>query len=185
MGCISIIFGLISVNAILFFSWLIGGGGENFGVFLGVFWGVMITGGILYIYFQRKSNLKELDIANTDEGKERAKKLLNGLQWTPTGSMQTSSRKYIAFRMHAPKIEDFDWLVKYITTFGYNPNGDIENPYAKKKITLGGSVYTCNSVNDDYTVTDIYRIPISDEDKKLVEEMRFSKTSSQAKYEIE
>lgn len=172
---------LLSLHALLLFVWLIGGSGESFGSFLAIFWSIVIGVFILFKWIGKKASFSELSIEDSDDGKGKAIYKLNNLHWTPTGSMQTSIRKYVAFRMHAHNIEDFDWLVKYITAFGYCPNGDIDNPYAEKRIILNGSEYNCRSVNPDYTVTEIYRIPYSDEEKDLVERIRFSKIEPKAK----
>jgi hypothetical protein len=51
----------------------------------------------------------------------------------------------------------------------------------EKRIMLNGSEYNCRSVNPDYTVTEIYRIPYSDEEKDLVERIRFSIIEPKAK----
>ena len=138
---------LLSIHALLLFVWLIGSSGESFGSFLAIFWSIVIGVFILFKWIGKKASFSELSIEDSDDGKGKAIYKLNNLHWTPTGSMQTSIRKYVAFRMHAHNIEDFDWLVKYITAFGYCPNGDIDNPYAEKRIMLNGSEYNCKSVN--------------------------------------
>ena len=181
MGCFAFIMSLLSIHALLLFVWLIGSSGESFGSFLAIFWSIVIGVVLFSKWINKKVSFSELSIEDSDDGKGKAIYKLNNLHWTPTGSMQTSIRKYVAFRMHAHNIEDFDWLVKYITAFGYCPNGDIDNPYAEKRIILNGSEYNCRSVNPDYTVTEIYRIPYSDEEKDLVERIRFSKIEPKAK----
>ena len=181
MGCLAFIMSLLSIHAVLLFGWLVGGGGESFGTFIAIFWSIVIGVCLFSKWINKKASFSELSIEDSDDGKGKAIYKLNNLHWTPTGSMQTSIRKYVAFRMHAHNIEDFDWLVKYITAFGYCPNGDIDNPYAEKRIMLNGSEYNCRSVNPDYTVTEIYRIPYSDEEKDLVKRIRFSKIEPKAK----
>ena len=173
--------GFVSVNAIFFFVWLIGGGGEGFGMFITIMWTIAIGGFILFKWIDRKTSYTELSIENSDEGRKKATDLFNKLHWTPTGSMQTSIRKYIAFRMHAQNIDDFDWLVKYIDAFGDYPNGDIDNPYAEKVIIIGGNIYKCKSINLDYTVSEIYRITYTKEEQDLVENLRFGKIEPKAK----
>ena len=47
--------GFVSVNAIFFFAWLIGGGGDDFGMFITIIWTIAIGGFILFKWIARKT----------------------------------------------------------------------------------------------------------------------------------
>ena len=64
--------GFVSVNAIFFFVWLIGGGGEGFGMFITIMWTIAIGGFILFKWIDRKTSYTELSIENSDEGRNKS-----------------------------------------------------------------------------------------------------------------
>ena len=90
--------------------------------FIGIFWVVFIVGRITKGFIdsrkEKQNNLDDLQINSFDEGENKAVEIVNKLQWTPTGSMQHREKRYVTFRYSPNNVEDFDWLVKYISHCG-------------------------------------------------------------------
>lgn len=156
--------------------------------FIGIFWAVFIAGCIIYAFKksakEEEEKLDDLKISSFKDGEAKALSIIEKLKWTPTGSMQSREKRYVTFRYFQNNIDDFDWLVKYISHSGchadfLDPNYShnkyitqeiIENPYAVMAKTIGDSLFKCRKVNSDYTTTEIYRIPKNDmENRKIVE----------------
>lgn len=155
--------------------------------FIGIFWAVFIAGCIIYAFKksakEEEEKLDDLKIASFKDGEAKALSIIEKLKWTPAGSMQSREKRYVTFRYFQNNIDDFDWLVKYISHSGchadfLDPNyghneyiaQEIENPYATMAKTIGESLFKCRKVNSDYTTTEIYRIPKNDmENRKIVE----------------
>ena len=139
--------------------------------FIGIFWIVFIVGCVIYALRksakEKEENLDDLQIASFKEGEAKALSIIEKLKWTPTGSMQSREKRYVTFRYSQNDINDFDWLVKYISYSGYHDN---DNPYTTMAATIGDSLFKCTKVNADYTTNEIYRFPKSDaENRKIVE----------------
>lgn len=172
---------------------------EGILTFIGVFWVVFICGCLIYGYNksakENKENLNDLQISSYKDGVDKALSIINKLQWTPTGSMQSRERRYITFRFSQNDINDFDWLVKYISHSGchadfldpdykydkYVAQEIVNNPHALMAASIGDSLFKCRKVNSDFTVTEIYRIPKSEEERKLIEASRFSNVAPKTK----
>ena len=166
---------------------------EGILIFIGIFWGVIIVGGITKGFIdshkEKQNNLDDLQINSFDEGENKAIEIINKLQWTPTGSMQSREKRYVTFRYSPNNIEDFDWLVKYISHSGcwaeiladdwvYNKYAieQITNdPYATMATNIGDSLFKCRKVNSDYTTTEIVRIPKNEQENKRIIESRYSR----------
>ena len=156
--------------------------------FIGIFWVVFIVGCVIHSLSksakEKEENLDDLQIASFKDGKAKALSIIEKLKWTPTGSMQSREKRYVTFRYSQNDINDFDWLVKYISHSGYHSDlfdsnyshneytaqAILENPYAVMATTIGDSLFKCTKVNADYTTNEIYRFPKSDaENRKIVE----------------
>ncbi len=160
--------------------------------FIGIFWGVIIVGGILKGFIgsskEEQDNLDDLQLNSFDEGIDKALSIINKLQWTPTGSMQSREKRYVALRCSPNNVEDFDWLVKYISHCGchaemlepdwvydkYTCKQITSNPYATMARTIGDSLFKCRKVNSDYSITEIYRIPKNEQENKRIIESRYN-----------
>ncbi len=161
--------------------------------FIGIFWVVIIVGGILKGFIgsskEEQDNLGDLQLNSFYEGIDKALSIINKLQWTQTGSMQSIEKHYVALRCLPNNVEDFDWLVKYISHCGchaemlepdwvydkYTCKQITSNPYATMATTIGDSLFKCRKVNSDYTITEIYRIPKNEQENKRIIESRYSK----------
>ena len=146
---------------------------EGILIFIGIFWVALIVGCVIYTLSksakEKNENLDDLQIASFKDGEAKALSIIEKLKWTPTGSMQSREKRYVTFRYSQKNIDDFDWLVKYISHSGYHDN-DNDNPYATMAATIGDSLFKCTKVNADYTTNEIYRFPQNDtENKKIVE----------------
>ena len=156
--------------------------------FIGIFWVVFFIGCIIYGFRksakEEQENLDDLRLTSFKDGEAKALSVIEKLKWTPTGSMQSREKRYVTFRYSQNNIDDFDWLVKYISYYGshaefldpnYKHNKYIDqeimdNPYATIAKTIGDSLFKCTMVNSDYTTNEIYRIPKTDiENRKIVE----------------
>lgn len=166
---------------------------EGILTFIGIFWVVFIVGCIAKNFVDsskdEQNKLNDLQLESFENGEEKALEIINKLQWTPTGSMQSREKRYIALRCSPNNIEDFDWLVKYISHSGchaeilepdwtydkYANNQMTTNPYATMAKTIGDSLFKCQKVNSDYTTTDILRIPKNELENHKITESRYSK----------
>ena len=161
---------------------------EGILTFIGIFWVVFIVGCIIHAFSksakEKEENLDDLQIASFKDGEAKALSIIEKLKWTPTGSMQSREKRYVTFRYSQNNIDDFDWLVKYISHSGchadfldpnyrhnkYIAQEIIDNPYATMAKTIGESLFKCTKVNADYTTNEIYRFPLNDtENRKIVE----------------
>ena len=134
--------------------------------------------------------MAELGLGSYDDGIEKAIRIMEKLQWSPTGSAQSSKKQYMTLRCAPNNIKDFDWLVKYISHSGCHAellerdsdaSSVISNPYAMMQKTVGDSTLQCTKVNSDYTVDIIYRFPNSElENDKIIRSRyaKFQNTSS-------
>ena len=159
-----------------------------------IFWVAFIVLGFVFSFIglhnDDKEKMTELGLDSYDDGIEKAIRIMEKLQWSPTGSAQSSKKQYMTLRCAPNNIKDFDWLVKYISHSGYHAellerdsdaNSVISNPYAKMLKTIGDSTLQCTKVNSDYTVDIIYRFPNSElENDKIIRSRyaKFQNTSS-------
>ncbi len=166
---------------------------EGILIFIGIFWVVFIVGGISKGFIdsnkENRDNLDDLQLNSFDEGEDKALSIISKLQWTQTGSMQSIEKRYVTFRSSPNNIEDFDWLVKYISHSGcwaeiladdwvynkYDYERITNDPYAIRAKTIGDSLFKCRKVNSDYTTTEIVRIPKNEQENKRIIESRYSK----------
>lgn len=130
-----------------------------------------------------------MQIASFKDGEAKALSIIEKLKWTPTESMQSREKRYVTFRYSQNNIDDFDWLVKYISHSGchadfldpnYRHNKYIaqeimDNPYATMATTIGESLFKCTKVNSDYTTNEIYRFPKNDTENRKIVEGRYTK----------
>lgn len=95
---------------------------EGILIFIGIFWVVLIVGSIIHAFSksakEKEENLDDLQIASFKDGEAKALSIIEKLKWTQTGSMQSREKRYVTFRYSQNNIDDFDWLVKYISHSG-------------------------------------------------------------------
>ena len=159
-----------------------------------IFWVGFIVLGFVFSFIglhnDDKEKMTELGLDSYDDGIEKAISIMEKLQWSPTGSAQSSKKQYMTLRCAPNNIKDFDWLVKYISHSGCHAellerdsdaSSVISNPYAMMQQTVGDSTLQCVKVNSDYTVDIIYRFPNSElENDKIIRSRyaKFQNTSS-------
>lgn len=180
MGCLVLIGGFISINTLIAFVWLLDGGSwDSYVFFITLLWVVFIIFILLYYANSRGKTLRNLNIDSFSDGKKKAEKILGEMKWSPTGSEQYDTSKYVSYRSLNSNKNDFDWVVKYISAEGISSKGDSNNPYAELHIFIGNSIYTCDKVNQEYTVTAIYRTALNDEEKSRIEKYRTEKSRTE------
>ena len=145
---------------------------EGILTFIGMFWVVLIIYAISESVQETEERLGDLQIASFKDGEAKALSIIEKLKWTPTGSMQSREKRYVTFRYSQNNIDDFDWLVKYISHSGYHDN---DNPYATMTATIGDSLFKCTKVNADYTINEIYRLPKNNTENRKIVEGRYAK----------
>lgn len=128
------------------------------------FFTIMIPCMILMFCLENKWRRESIGVTSFSEAKEKANDIVNKLRWEHAGSAQTDFPYYVCQRYKCTNVADFDWLVKYITVKGG------KDKYGKSSVLLKESMYTCNSVNRDYTVTQILREPYSQEEIDRIEQ---------------
>lgn len=159
-----------------------------------IFWVGFIVLGFVFSFIglhnDDKEKMTELGLDSYDDGIEKAISIMEKLQWSPTGSAQSSKKQYMTLRCAPNNINDFDWLVKYISHSGCHAelldkdsdaSSVISNPYAKMLKTIGDSTLQCTKVNSDYTVDIIHRFPNTElENDKIIRSRyaKFQNTSS-------
>lgn len=156
-----------------------------------ILWVLFIIIAIICLIFdaisKKDEKLKDLQLNSLNDGNDRALSIIDKLKWTPTGSMQSRDKRYISMRCAPNDIEDFDWLVKYISysgchaellASGTDAKSVISNPYALMQKTIGDSTFQCDKVNSDYTITAIYRFPNTVLENTRINELRYVKYSS-------
>lgn len=122
------------------------------------FWTIAITLFILLRRFDKKATIRNLEIESYSDGYKRAGEILQNLEWFPVNSKLSNEPRYITFRFNCCNLEDFDWIVKYISATGKYLNGDKDNPYAEMGVYIGDHLYKCHKSNMHYSVTEIYKI---------------------------
>ena len=125
---------------------------------------IMIPCVILIFCLEKKWGRESIGVSSFSEAKVKANDIVNKLRWERAGSAQTDFPYYVCQRYKCTNVADFDWLVKYITVKGG------KDKYGESSVFLKDSMYTCNSVNRDYTVTQITRKPFTDEEYKVLKE---------------
>ncbi len=121
--------------------------------FIGVIWY------ILHICFKTaREEREELNVSSEEEARQKALVIVEKLRWAVCGSLQVKNKRYVAMRYAQEYVEDYDWLVKYISYAGECVNKDeIAYPYAIKRVLLDDAFYSCQRINEDYTTLEIYK----------------------------
>ena len=126
--------------------------------FIVVFWIIAVALLILLRRLDKKATFRNLEIKSYSDGDKRARVILQNFEWSPVNSKLSNEPRYITFRFNCSNVEDFDWMVKYISVTGKYLNGDKDNPYAEMGIYIGDHLYKCHKSNMHYSVTEIYKI---------------------------
>ena len=114
-----------------------------------------IIGAIVFMrLLGNKSRPKDIGLHSNSEGQGKAEYIIGMQMWERTGSLQADFPRYVCYRYNSPSQNDFDWLVKYIDG----------------SMLLGTCYYRCDRVNRDYTVTQILREPLSQEEIDRIEQ---------------
>lgn len=101
---------------------------EGIAIFIGLFWIIAIALLALLRRFDKKTTFKNLEIESYSEGDKRTREILRNFEWTPVNSILSNVPRHISFRLNCSNVEDFDWVVKYISATGKYLNGDKDNP---------------------------------------------------------
>lgn len=126
--------------------------------FIVVFWIIAVALLILLRRLDKKATFRNLEIESYSDGDKRAREILQNFEWSPVNSKLSNEPRYITFRFNCSNVDDFDWMVKYISVTGKYLNGDKDNPYAEMGIYIGNHLYKCHKSNMHYSVTEIYKI---------------------------
>ena len=129
---------------------------------------VSIIGVLVFMRLDKKSQLKDIGLDSYSEGEGKAEYIIGMQRWERIGSLQADLPRYVCYRYNSPSQNDFDWLVKYISVAGGMENP--KNPNTEMFIILGTCYYRCDRVNRDYTVTQILREPLSQEEIDRIEQ---------------
>ena len=131
---------------------------EGIVAFIVVFWIIAVALLILLRRLDKKATFRNLEIESYSDGDKRAREILQNFEWSPVNSKLSNEPRYITFRFNCSNVDDFDWMVKYISVTGKYLNGDKDNPYAEMGIYIGDHLYKCHKSNMHYSVTEIYKI---------------------------
>ena len=131
---------------------------EGIVAFIVVFWIISVALLILLRRLDKKATFRNLEIESYSDGDKRAREILQNFEWSPVNSKLSNETRYITFRFNCSNVEDFDWMVKYISVTGKYLNGDKDNPYAEMGIYIGDHLYKCHKSNMHYSVTEIYKL---------------------------
>lgn len=138
----------------------------GFCIFVGILWIVAIVTVLLMRWYENRSNLKKLHIDSYSDGAERANYILECMRWSQMDNSPDTNTRYVSFRRNSCSPGDFDWAVKYISSTGYHPNGDTDNPYAEICTVIGNNMYKCRKENTDFKIGEIYKITLPDSDNQ-------------------